>query len=113
MTLLRSTLAFASLGLLLTAGCTKSGDEGTKTSTPTNDTSKPEPVPEPADDTTSRPPMTNAECEAKGGSIVGDIGDGAIHKPDYKCANGQSPIGSIVAQTGEPIAVEGAVCCGA
>lgn len=111
MTLPRFTLALASLGLLLAAGCPKSGDEGTKTSTPTNDTSKPEP--QPTDDTTSRPQMTNAECEAKGGSVVGDIGDGAIHRPDYKCANGQSPMGSIVAETGEPVAVEGAVCCGA
>lgn len=113
MTLLRSTLAFAGLGLLLVAGCPKSGDEGTKTSTPTNDSSKQEPQPEPTDDTTSRPPMTNAECEAKGGSVVGDIGDGAIHKPEYRCTNGQPPIGSIVAETGEPVAVEGAVCCGA
>lgn len=111
MTLSRFTLALAGLGLLLTAGCPKSGDEGTKTSTPTNDTAKPEP--QPVDDTTARPELTNAECEAKGGSVVGDIGDGAIHRPDYKCANGQPPLGSIKAAEGEPIAVEGAVCCGA
>ena len=109
MTLTRFTLALAGFGLLLTAGCPKSGEEGTKTSTPTNHTAKPEPV----DDTTARPELTNAECEAKGGSVVGDIGDGAIHRPDYKCANGQPPIGSIVAETGQPVAVEGAVCCGA
>ena len=113
MTLTRFTLALAGLGLTLVAGCPKSGDDGTKTTTPTNDIAKPEPQPEPADDTTSRPPLTNAECEAKGGSVVGDIGDGAIHRPDYKCANGQPPIGSIVAETGQPVAVEGAVCCGA
>ena len=113
MTLPRFTLALAGLGLLLAAGCPKSGDDGTKTSTPTNDTAKPEPQPEPTDDTTTRPPLTNVECEAKGGSVVGDIGDGAIHRPEYRCANGQPPIGSIVAEQGEPVAVEGAVCCGA
>lgn len=114
MTPLRFMLALAGLGALLTVGCPKSGDEGTKTSTPTDEPTKPEPTePEPAGDATARPTMTDAECQAKGGSVVGDIGDGAIHRPDYRCANGQPPIGSIVATEGQPVAVEGSVCCGA
>jgi hypothetical protein len=43
--------------------------------------------------------------------VIGDIGDGAIHDPDYRCSNGEPPIGSIVPQPGEPIAIEGEVCC--
>ncbi|MCA9634864.1 MAG: hypothetical protein KC420_02390 [Myxococcales bacterium] len=58
-----------------------------------------------------RPSLTSAECQEKGGEVVGDIGDGAIHRPDYRCASGSAPIGSIRAAEGEPIAVEGSVCC--
>ncbi len=57
--------------------------------------------------------LTAADCEAKGGSVVGDIGDGAIHKPGYVCPeSGKPPLGSISAEPGGPIATEGAVCCG-
>ncbi len=52
-----------------------------------------------------RPEMTSAECEAKGGKVVGDIGDGAIHRPDYTCQSGAKPIGHIA------LGVEGSVCC--
>ncbi len=52
-----------------------------------------------------RPETTAAACEAAGGSVVGDIGDGAIHRPDYRCPDGQAPTGSI------PLGVEGSVCC--
>lgn len=63
-------------------------------------------------ETVERPPITAADCEAQGGKVVGDIGDGAIHKPDYTCPDsGAAPIGSIVAEEGQPVAVEGAVCC--
>jgi hypothetical protein len=55
--------------------------------------------------------MTSQECEATGGTVVGDIGDGAIHRPDYKCANGSSPLGSVRAAEGGPVAIEGSVCC--
>lgn len=58
-----------------------------------------------------RPELSRAECTERGGVVVGDIGDGAIHDPDYRCSNGESPIGTIVPQPGEPIAIEGAVCC--
>lgn len=58
-----------------------------------------------------RPSLTAQECEAGGGTVVGDIGDGAIHKPEYKCASGAAPTGSIRAAESGPMAVEGAVCC--
>ena len=58
-----------------------------------------------------RPSLTAKECEASGGAIVGDIGDGAIHRPEYRCPNGAKPSGSIRATEGGPIAVEGSVCC--
>ncbi|KIG14605.1 hypothetical protein DB30_06660 [Enhygromyxa salina] len=87
-------LSVLALGLSL-AGCSKSpGDD---------------PKPPPASD--ERPTLTRAECEAKGAQIVGDIGDGAIHRPDYVCASGQPPIGTIQPAEGEPIATEGEVCC--
>jgi hypothetical protein len=45
--------------------------------------------------------------------IVGDIGDGAIHSPDYVCeSSGLPPIGTIIPQEGELITREGEVCCG-
>ena len=42
---------------------------------------------------------------AKGGNVVGDIGDGAIHRPEYRCPSGSPPIGRIA------LGVEGSVCC--
>lgn len=62
--------------------------------------------------TRERPQLTAAECEAQGGTVVGDIGDGAIHRPDYRCPDsGEAPLGSIVAEGEGPVAIEGAVCC--
>lgn len=58
-----------------------------------------------------RPKLTADECSAKGGSVVGDIGDGAIHRPDYRCPSGSGPLGSIEASGEGPVAVEGSVCC--
>jgi hypothetical protein len=62
-------------------------------------------------DGSARPALTAQECEASGGSVVGDIGDGAIHRPEYRCANGAKPSGSIRAAEGGPMAIEGSVCC--
>ena len=59
-----------------------------------------------------RPELSRAECTASGGMVIGDIGNGAIHEPDYRCSNGKPPLGTIVPQPGEPIAIEGEVCCG-
>lgn len=95
----RSTFITAGLGLLLAIGCSKGGT-GT---TPPGDG--------PPDAPAERASLTSAECEAKGGTIVGDIGDGAIHRPDYKCEGGQPPLGSIKAEGDAPVAVEGSVCC--
>lgn len=61
---------------------------------------------------TSRDGITASDCEARGGTVVGDIGDGAIHRPDYRCpATNEPPLGSIEPEPGGPIAVEGSVCC--
>lgn len=62
-----------------------------------------------------RDEITRAECEAQGGEIVGDIGDGAVFANDYICeSNGEAPLANVVAGTSndEPIATEGEVCCG-
>lgn len=59
----------------------------------------------------SRPTTTAEACEASGGTVVGDIGDGAIHRPEYRCASGAAPSASVRPPEGGPIAVEGAVCC--
>jgi hypothetical protein len=61
--------------------------------------------------TPGRKSLTQDECAAQGGSVVGDIGDGATHRPDYVCANGKPPLGNIAPPTGGPVAIEGSVCC--
>lgn len=56
--------------------------------------------------------LSAAQCEAAGGKVVGDIGDGAIHRVDYVCPeSGKSPLGTIAPEPGGPVAIEGAVCC--
>jgi len=74
----------------------------------------PEVEPKPAAQPTNAPApsaLTAEACEASGGVVVGDIGDGAIHRPEYRCANGAPPKGNIQAPAGGPIAIEGSVCC--
>lgn len=95
----RRMIALVGLGLVLATGCRKNTEEGSS------------PPPDTTQDTTDRPSLTNAECEGMGGTVVGDIGDGAIHRPDYRCEGGQPPLGNIRAAEGEPMAIEGAVCC--
>ena len=57
--------------------------------------------------------ISRQECRDKGGVVVGDIGNGAIHQPDYLCpTNGEAPSDTVFALDGEPIAIEGEVCCG-
>lgn len=93
-----------SFALLLSAACSKSS-------------SNPEPAtpapsePAAAPDASGRPSISKTDCEAQGGEVIGDIGDGAIHRPDYVCASGAAPLGSIAASEGDAIAVEGSVCC--
>jgi len=92
------------MGLLLLTGCSS------KTAVePAPPAESPAPAAPGAD--AGRPALTTADCEAKGGQVVGDIGDGAIHRPDYTCEGGQPPIGSIKAAEDGPVAVEGSVCC--
>jgi hypothetical protein len=103
-----STLA---LGCLLLVACNK------PSSTPPADSPKPateEPATDetPAADPDVRPEITAAACEEQGGKVVGDIGDGAIHQPDYRCPeSGEPPVGTIIPEPGGPVAIEGAVCC--
>src|SRR5262245_32065473 len=76
-----------------------------------NGGTKPEPLKQPAPNTTggtpSRRELTVAACEASGGVVVGDIGDGAIHRADYRCPSGAEPSGNIRATEGGPMGVEG------
>lgn len=94
------SMIVVALGLGLAGACKKGSDAS----------QAPGDAPPPAGE---RDSLTRAECQEKGGTEVGDIGDGAIHRPDYVCENGQPPLGSIRAAEGEPVAIEGAVCCGA
>jgi hypothetical protein len=102
----KRTTLLAALALF-TSGCAKTGTDAPAPA-PTGDATAGTP---PADAPADRPALTDAECQAKGGTVVGDIGDGAIHKPDYKCEGGQPPLGSIRAEGDAPVAVEGSVCC--
>jgi hypothetical protein len=69
------------------------------------------PAGDPANSTPDRKVITQDDCEAQGGSSVGDIGDGATRRPDYLCPSGKRPLGSLAPPAGGPISVEGAVCC--
>ncbi len=62
------------------------------------------------DTTGERETLSTAQCEQRGGQIIGDIGDGRVHRADYVCPSGKKPMGSI-AQEGERIMIDGAVCC--
>lgn len=102
-------IAATAMAALWVLGCANNGQEAKPDPAPPVESSPPGEPSEPSD----RASLTNAECEAQGGVIVGDIGDGAIHRPDYRCESGQPPIGTIRAAEGEPIGVEGSVCCAA
>lgn len=71
----------------------------------------PEALPNEGGTGSARPAMTREECAAQNGTTVGDIGDGAIHRPDYTCPGGSAPLGNISAAPDGPVAVEGEVCC--
>lgn len=49
--------------------------------------------------------LSAEECEQRGGTVVGDIGDGATMQPDYVCPSGAPPIANV------PLGIEGSVCC--
>ena len=69
------------------------------------------PTDEPAKPAPERKSLAQPECEAQGGTVVGDIGDGATQRPDYVCPSGKPPLGNIAPPAGGPMAVEGSVCC--
>ena len=98
-----------SLALAAAAACSKKNPDSEPTTTPEPTTDQP-----PADDGNheERPGLTAAACEAQGGKVIGDIGDGAVNKPDYRCPDsGEPPLGSVTAEPGGPVAIEGSVCC--
>lgn len=93
------------LSLLLFAACGSKSSNSPEPAAPTGD-------PAPADPAAAdRPSISAAECEGQGGEVVGDIGDGAVHRADYVCASGSPPVGKIANQPGEAVAIEGSVCC--
>ena len=101
-----TTRCLTVIGLLLLGACAnKSG----ASAPPAEPTTPAEPAESGADG--ERATLSTAECEAQGGQVVGDIGDGAIHRPEYRCEGGQPPLGSILPGEGEPVAIEGSVCC--
>lgn len=56
--------------------------------------------------------LTPEQCRKEGGDLVGDIGNGAIHRQDYVCQRtGKPPLGVINYDGNGPIAADGAVCC--
>lgn len=106
---------FVIVGVVFTAsacgGSHEAPDAPTKTESEGSGESAGEPPAGPSNEPPERPQLTAEQCESGGGSVVGDIGDGAVHRPDYRCASGAVPTGSIVAPAGGPMGVEGAVCC--
>jgi len=61
---------------------------------------------------TTNAQTTRQECLDSGGTVVGDIGNGAIFATNYLCEGSNlPPTDVVVASEGEPIASEGEVCC--
>ncbi len=56
--------------------------------------------------------LSSEQCTAAGGIVIGDPGNGSVYRLDYRCPNGQAPLGTIFDGMDKPIATEGAVCCG-
>jgi hypothetical protein len=60
----------------------------------------------------TRPEISVDDCSELGGVLIGDIGDGAIHREDFVCEfTGEPPIGTVIARSGEAMPREGQVCC--
>lgn len=96
--------------VFIAAGCGGSQEPAAAPPTTESPSADESPATPPSEEA-ERPKLSAEQCEASGGSVVGDIGDGAVHRPDYRCANGAAPTGSILAPEGGPIGVEGSVCC--
>ena len=108
---MQTAVSMLSILVLASASVVACGGSQSEPSAPPSEESKLTPAAEGTPDTAERPQLTAEECEAAGGAVVGDIGDGAVHRPDYRCENGSAPTGSIRAPEGGPLGVEGAVCC--
>lgn len=93
------------------AGCGGASEVPPQAAPGPAETSEAWPAPPPEESAPARPLITREECEASGGAVVGDIGDGAIHRAEYRCPSGAEPSGNIKAPEGGPVPVEGAVCC--
>lgn len=60
----------------------------------------------------ARERLSPEQCTERGGVQVGDPGDGRVHRPDYVCASGKAPLGTLVFNfENGPAPIEGAVCC--
>jgi hypothetical protein len=100
-------LVFALAAMISTAAC---GGGQTAPSPP--GTTPPNRVTPGGDGDEVRGTLTPEQCKAAGGEVIGDIGDGAVHQRDYRCPQSAAPpIATIVTEPGQPIGVEGAVCC--
>ena len=55
--------------------------------------------------------LTLQQCRKQGGSVIGDIGDGRIHRANFVCASGRKPLGYIIYNENQSAPIEGAVCC--
>lgn len=103
-------IALSSLAVVA-FGCKPSASSETPQSEAPSEAEASAGEPGPTPTTAERPSLSEQACAERGGVVVGDIGDGAIHRPDYACESGAPPIGTIVADEGGPMGVEGAVCC--
>jgi hypothetical protein len=100
MTTNRSTgfwLAHALLVTALAAASTLAGCGGSRSSD--GETPKTETAPE-ATPPGSPEPITQEACQAQGGRIAGDIGDGKV-----KCNEGEKEVGRV------QLGIEGSLCC--
>lgn len=101
-----------SLGLLLLSGCARDAAPAADPSEESEFPQKEEILPPPATAPgAARTQLTEPECQAQSGEVVGDIGDGAIFQEAYLCPSGEAPLGNIVPSADAPIAIEGSVCC--
>jgi hypothetical protein len=105
--------AFLSLAALVACGGAQhtSSEPTAPSESATPPETQVEPSASPSDAAAGGQELTAEVCEAGGGTVVGDIGDGATQRPGYRCPSGAAPTGNIRAPEGGPIGVEGSVCC--
>jgi hypothetical protein len=101
MTTNRSTgfwFAHALLAAALVVASTLAGCGGSRSSD--GETPRTETAPEAVPPGPSSEPITREACEAQGGRIAGDIGDGKV-----KCNEGEKEVGRV------QLGIEGSLCC--